>query len=370
MAQQSLTEYISKLLKSGYDIGTIRTTLINAGYSLSEINQALTYVKKPTRKISLNLKIILIAISVLILIVLLVLGGIMLLSPEPKTIDFKLSAIQTEIKPGENLSFLTTFTSNTDAQENIDVNYEIINTQTKELLASKQEIITIGQRSGLTKNIAIPADTISGIYELTATMQHKNKKQSQRITFNILEKETSQMLNEDKEAETFEKEIIQEEIKCPESCDDFNPCTEDYCDNGICKHTPIKPCCGNGLCEPGETISTCREDCAKIVTTPADLIEQAKKVSRTDPEAASALCNQLIQPNNIDLCFIEIAQESGQSRVCQNVQTQDNKDSCYMNFALKGDYSVCTKVMDSYLSKSCYSLERSNRILTQIEQTQ
>jgi len=370
MAQQSLTEYISKLLKSGYDVGTIRTTLINAGYSLSEINQALTYIKKPTRKIFLNLKVILVAISALILIVLLVLGGIMLLSPEPKTVDFRLSAIQTEIKPGENLAFLTTFTSNTDAQENININYEIINIQTKELFTSKQEIITIGQRSGLTKNIAMPADTIPGKYELIATMKHKDEKQSQTINFDVLEKTTGMPSGKEIEAETFEEEIIQEEIKCPESCDDFNPCTIDYCDKGVCKHTPIKPCCGNGLCEPGETISTCREDCAKIVTTPTDLIEQAKKVARTDPEAASALCNQLIQPNNIDLCFIEISQESGQSRVCENVKTQGNKDSCYMNFALKGDYSICSKVQDSYLSKSCYSLKRSNNILTQIEQTE
>jgi len=99
-----------------------------------------------------------------------------------------------------------------------------------------------------------------------------------------------------------------------------------------------------------------------------ELIEQAKTVSKSDPEAASALCNQLIQSSDMDLCFIEIAYTSGKSIICESITTPGSKDSCYMNFALDGDYSVCSKVMNGYLSKSCNSLARSNAILEQVQQ--
>ena len=80
--------------------------------------------------------------------------------------------------------------------------------------------------------------------------------------------------------------------KCPSSCDDANPCTDDYCDDekGKCVNMPLdgdfglcsgsvetcklrtcdfgscvevfeNDCCGNGECEEGETYFDCSDDC-------------------------------------------------------------------------------------------------------------
>ncbi|MDP2864480.1 MAG: hypothetical protein Q8N73_02405 [bacterium] len=81
--------------------------------------------------------------------------------------------------------------------------------------------------------------------------------------------------------------------RCPESCDDRNPCTQDFCSpetNYQCKYSPIigitegcqglvetckqyqcvesecqivtlANCCGNGECETGEDWETCSQDC-------------------------------------------------------------------------------------------------------------
>jgi hypothetical protein len=54
------------------------------------------------------------------------------------------------------------------------------------------------------------------------------------------------------------------EKKCPLSCDDGNKCTIDYCSpatNYECKHEEIRPCCGNGICETGESFQSCPDDC-------------------------------------------------------------------------------------------------------------
>ena len=51
---------------------------------------------------------------------------------------------------------------------------------------------------------------------------------------------------------------------CPDSCDDFNECTEDFCSEETdfkCVHKPIDNCCGNNKCEQGETYESCADDC-------------------------------------------------------------------------------------------------------------
>lgn len=368
MVQESLTEYINKLLKSGYDVGTIRTTLLRAGYSPTEINQSLTYLKKPTKQFHVNLKTALIGISILIILIILILAGIKIFTPEQKTIEFRISPTEKQINPGQTLSFVTIFASNIDKRENVQINYETANMQTNEILTTKQESLSIGKQTSITQQTPIPKSALPGKYALKATMTHKGKKSTKQFNFNIITKEEQAIPEAIDEKEdilnaTGTEEKEEYSIQCPESCDDFNPCTIDYCDKGICRHTPITPCCGNGICEKGETAFNCKEDCSKTFKTPQELITQAATVAKTDPEAASTLCNQLVNPNDVELCFIEVAYAAGRSIICENIKTKTGEDSCYMNFALDGDYSVCFKIKDSYLSKSCNSLKRSETIL-------
>jgi uncharacterized membrane protein len=38
-------------------------------------------------------------------------------------------------------------------------------------------------------------------------------------------------------------------------------CSRYTCDSGACITQPLVPCCGNGICETGETYVTCANDC-------------------------------------------------------------------------------------------------------------
>jgi len=61
-----------------------------------------------------------------------------------------------------------------------------------------------------------------------------------------------------------DNEITEEDKKCPQSCDDNNTCTEDSCseDTGFeCLNKAIENCCGNDVCEKGETSDSCAADC-------------------------------------------------------------------------------------------------------------
>ncbi len=59
-----------------------------------------------------------------------------------------------------------------------------------------------------------------------------------------------------------------EDVGCPSSCDDDNPCTTDSCSADTdfkCVHEAEAPCCGNGDCEPNEEhANICPEDCTVI----------------------------------------------------------------------------------------------------------
>lgn len=54
--------------------------------------------------------------------------------------------------------------------------------------------------------------------------------------------------------------------KCPDSCEDSNDCTKDYCSTVTdyeCRNDPIIPCCGNKICEDTESYKSCLLDCQK-----------------------------------------------------------------------------------------------------------
>lgn len=52
--------------------------------------------------------------------------------------------------------------------------------------------------------------------------------------------------------------------RCPSNCNDNDACSQDICNKQTdfeCRHVPITPCCGNGVCEDSETPNSCSKDC-------------------------------------------------------------------------------------------------------------
>jgi len=116
----------------------------------------------------------------------------------------------------------------------------------------------------------------------------------------------------------------------------------------------------------------------------SEIIERIKQISLTEPEKASKLCDNLEQQTFIDQCFSEIAETTRLAKFCKkitNERTKDNcykklaeiienslicdeisidsrRDACYINFVNIGDYSVCDKITNDYLRKSCEALKQ------------
>ncbi|MBN2457801.1 hypothetical protein JXB31_01575 [Candidatus Woesearchaeota archaeon] len=63
---------------------------------------------------------------------------------------------------------------------------------------------------------------------------------------------------------------------CPGSCDDNDPCTVDSCSEEtgfMCLNEVIADCCGNDVCEIGETYEDCSKDCPECEPTEIPCME-------------------------------------------------------------------------------------------------
>ena len=119
---------------------------------------------------------------------------------------------------------------------------------------------------------------------------------------------------------------IADKLSCPSSCDDGNPCTQDYCSRDTsfaCQHGPLDgdqvgcsgssgaacrysscqagqcaekteiSCCGNGICEKGEDLTSCSADCKPSITFSCTVPPVIYPASTTSPPDNKSVSNQV-----------------------------------------------------------------------------
>ncbi|MBI2547273.1 MAG: lamin tail domain-containing protein [Candidatus Aenigmarchaeota archaeon] len=116
------------------------------------------------------------------------------------------------------------------------------------------------------------------------------------------------------------------DTECPATCDDKNPCTDDWCNetsNSLCSHTPVngiskecwgspstcavnvcasgnclsrvvKDCCGNSICEPVENCSSCVDDCGQCPIIIPATVQQTQPSTSSQTQSPS---NQSVTTN-------------------------------------------------------------------------
>ena len=240
----------------------------------------------------------------------------------------------------------------------------------------------------------MPSDAKPGDYILRVVASYDNKKAVATFPVKILPKIESNKTEED----CFDgiKNQNEEDIDCGGvcgpckilDCNDDDICTDDKMENGKCANTPIKPCCGNNICEEEEN-ENCAKDCGEEPAEPTLNLDDIKKTAKYDPAKASQQCNQIeipdlkdtcissigeVQKNKNyctkilssrikDLCYSNIAKLANDNSICQDISSDGIRDSCYMTFVLDNDdYSVCGKIVNKALRQSCESLRQLHEL--------
>ena len=398
MVQGSLIKYIREQIRAGYDIGTIKRYLLKYNYKESDINEAIQHAFPPTKVkhiIHPSKTAIALIIAVIFSLAFISLAIFIFLIPEKapsQLLDVKISHITPEVKEGETLPFtIEIYNLGKSKRYDVPLRYEIYNLK-DELIIFKEETIALETKASSPVNIEL-ANIKPGSYYLKTTAFYAQKTAIATSSFKIIKKETASTDPLTPATPTTTPQETQTK-QCPPSCNDNNECTNDYCNeatNYQCKYDAIPNCCGNDICDANENYENCISDCppptnqlegifeGKTIWERLDII---KGIAKSDKEKALSYCKEIEQITYKDECFTnvgisskdestctniveeltkddcyrEIAKEIKNSDVCSNIIRDSKRDQCYIEFVKERDYSVCDKLVNKYLKRSCESL--------------
>ncbi len=353
MVQQSLIEYIQKLLQMGYDAGTIRTTLLNAGYSPYDVDTALRVAGAPGAK-RIGTKVLVIAFVALLVLSVAVLLMLKAVQKPPVQLSFSVDLFSTQVEPGKDLVVNAVIANPSGARTSGLIDYEVSGPAGS--VVKKTESFTVTTQASIPTSISIPAGTPKGSYSLSIRMSYLNKPPVQFARqFEVVSKVEAAVPGEVLE-EKKEEKARELQLTCPGGCDDLNFCTVDKCEQGVCIYTPVVPCCGNRECEPSESPSGCALDCSERPISVGDVRKKAAEAATADIGRAKEICDTLVQRAYIDGCLIDVSEASKSKEPCSVIVDSEQRDACLIPFAYQGDYSVCKDITNKYMKNSCLSL--------------
>jgi hypothetical protein len=347
MVQQNLVEYIRRLLEQGYDSGTIRTTLLNAGYSPYDVDAALRAAGgAPARKI--GLRPLLIAFVIILFASAGALLLLKLLQAPPVELDVSMNLFSTQIALGQEVVANIDIRNPSGREVGGLIDFEVSGPAGR--VAAKTEKFSVVNQASVPVSIQLPASAVIGDYSVLVTVSYKGKSERVSSGFSVVERVERPVVpveTLEREAEETAREL---QLTCPGGCDDLNFCTNDACVQGVCRNEQIVPCCGNGRCESGESQSSCMLDCSERPVSPEEISVKAEELAKSDVGRAVEVCGSLVQRSYVDGCLSKVAEASGNKAPCSQVVNSDVRDGCFVAFAYKNDFSVCAEIKNSYMT--------------------
>lgn len=350
MVQESLVEYCRSLLSQGYDVDVIRTTLVNAGYSVSDANSALRSAGASVpSQFSLSGRLVWYVFGGLALLVVFVLLVLFLTRESSEPLTVSSSLVASRVSAGDEV--VVNVDIGNPSNRDVSVSLEVKVSGPQGVIDVKSESLDIVSSRRVPVRVVIPSNSPSGQYGVDVMLSYGPITVSSSALFEVGERVNVPVGIVEVPVESA-KEVS---LACPASCDDLNFCTTDECVNGVCVYTRVVPCCGNGVCEEGEE-GSCGVDCAPS-ESPQSVIDNALSLASSNTQGAVQLCDSLGQSFYVNSCLSDVASASQNIGVCNSISSSDVRDSCLISFAHKGDFSVCSQIQDVYLRTSCESLK-------------
>ncbi|MBR9699577.1 hypothetical protein GOV09_03930 [Candidatus Woesearchaeota archaeon] len=384
-----LTSYIRKLIKQGYDTRYIKQYLRKYGYPEKTIDQALYNVQGHRSTLPLSL-----ASTIILIIIVVAISAFALFwfwpDASSDSLEMRIMDLDSTVKAGASVQASIDLSKDSKQDEDIFLKAEVFDRNDKRV-AFRSQTAAVGNSDTVSLSIKLPNSLQEGSYTLTITARYSGQSPQASKKFSV---------TSDKQPTCSDgiKNQDEEDIDCggsckackdcPASCEDDNANTQDYCNAETdfeCKHDPISVC-GDSICSKDESTESCSQDCQEQTTAnPWDELERIKQLAKTDKNQAKvecsklpesfrdkclenigeessdpAVCDKITEQYNRDRCFTQVAQSLNNQAICENIQKESRRDNCYINFAIDGDYTVCDKIINTYLKKSCTTLAQTS----------
>lgn len=333
MVEKTLINYIKKSLKEGYSEQSIKNRLAQAGYSQYDIQEAF---QKASKK-QINIQPLLIIFGILLVGIIIVIIALSITSKPPAELILNVQTYKTQVSPGEEVIFNANIMNPSGRTTETLVDATI---KGRQVIYIPSQTVIVREQASVPITAQIPQGAEEGQYDAEITISYDGKQKRRTQTFEVAKLEFPT-----KTEELTESERVEQKIAVCRDCDDLDLCTDDECIQGKCVHTQIIPCCGNGVCEAGET--NCR-DCQ------TDAYTEIEQTAKNNPEQALQMCKT---SENVDICIKKTAIASVRKMYCEHIQDSELRDACYITFAYTGDFTVCEKIENKYTRNSCYTMK-------------
>src|SRR3989338_8107286 len=366
MAYQPLVDYIQQLLQRGYSQEAIKTHLLNSGYAPGMIDDAVQAIYAPRMTVTTAKSHVLLYTTLILGAVLLITFIILIfyfLKPSEiiGEIQLVLTSAQKGVEPGGNIELTTQLRNVPERAKGTVVLQYLLQNKQEAVVASEQESVPIERMGAHTFTFSIKKNIPAEDYVLQTTAKYGQQifTESVSLTIKAIEKPKSEISSnvsvtppddellklgkppqpvtpestEDCDQDTIldiadldddNDDVLdaqdakpldstvgaglgQQQILCPNNCNDLDVCTQDSCIGGVCQHTSSELCCGDFICEAGETAETCSMDCVDVpnlgqAERAQQLTQEALAAASTNPENAIASCDAILPQIERDDC--------------------------------------------------------------------
>ncbi|MGM5487596.1 MAG: hypothetical protein ACQESG_01475 [Nanobdellota archaeon] len=403
MVQNQLVMYIQSLVNQGYQYTDIRTYLINSGWPPGYVDQAMQYVQFP-QPVSRGIPKVFLVLGGVVVILIAAVPFLFISDSLEQLLDYRVKVLEKRLEKQDDLIFSNTLTNmGTASRYDVFLMYSIKDLETGEVVDTWKESKAVTTVAEFETRRSI-SSLHEGKYELDVMITYGGGNATASDTFRVVTTEscTDGVMNQDETGidcggvcspcdkckdgirnqgevgidcggpcdpckETCSDSVKnQDEVgvdcggSCPPckdtcgDCDDDLACTKDICIEGECYHKDIVPCCGNGVCEDGETPKTCSLDCKSEELTSREISQRVGELD--DQDEAGEFCNSIDNSYKRDFCFRSLAHDTGNKHFCSYVESISVSDFCYLKFGTNGDAEACTHIQNRHMKTSCESL--------------
>jgi hypothetical protein len=343
-----LVPYVTAQLKKGFKQSSIKEILLKYGHNAEDIDKAIDAAYHPqVQQIHHTLHLSWTTIIGISFIIIMAISGawigIKLAKPTEQLLDIEANPKFDTYKPGDEVVFVINLVNlGKDNRYDLTLKHEMFEPNGF-IMNEKEETVAIETRGSVESRIKIPNMASPGKYKIRTTAYYQGQNAKTSFTINVISDATVTSTTDT----STTKEIATTIIKTTSTTSTTNSITTttlpiETCEDNIWNQDEEDVDCGGKYCDP----------CKKAGQ---EITNDLKKYSNAND--MMKYCISLLEPENIDICFLKIAKKYNEPKYCGPI-SDSKRDDCYIWFATQENFysdkeMICNLIINENKKDIC-----------------